>query len=163
MNRDLTFYSIEFGNAPKVFLAFADNNIPFKFVSNYSDVLDSILFESAISKDLIPEIIKICEDTNKTAILNLNNPNNIIAEISKLVLGKDVIITNSYSFESWKNFMLGVEEYTSTNSVSIEIDHPIDLENKILKDIINNGLELFEKRKEELDKIIKIGKKNKGK
>lgn len=159
MKNNLTVYSIELSGASKVFLAFADNNIPFKFISSYSDVLDSIIFEATISKDLIPEIIEICKDPKKTALLNCNNSNNIIAEISKLVLGKDVTITNSYSLESWQKFMLGVGEYTSTNSVSIEIDHPIDLENKTLKDIINSGIEMFEKRKKELDKIIKTGKK----
>lgn len=137
--KNLTIYCVRFGKNPKVFLAIANDNIPLKFLGSYVDILNSILFEEFISKDLLSIIKKICKDTKKEAILNINNSNSTIKEIINYIIGCNVTWKN-YSLRTWKNSFTAISDYCQSKNFIIEIDHPIDFKEEMISQIIDEGL-----------------------
>jgi hypothetical protein len=153
MKKNLTIYCIEYGDKPKAFIVLADNNIPFTFNGLYTDVDNSVMFEKYILVSLIPELKKICKDTGKTAILNSNHKDADIREITRAVIGYNVIWKNC-SLKNWKLFMTGVTEYSIINEALIEIDHPFDLKDSMLVRMIKDGWKSFNVRQKEIKKSI---------
>lgn len=154
-----TLYCVHFGKNPNVFLAIADNNIPLKFLGRYSDILNSFIYENFISEDLLPIVKKICSDTKKEAILNINHSNEIIKEITNHIISCDITWKNC-SRNSWNNFINGVVNYCQDKDVIMEIDHPINFKDKMLVQIIEKGLLIkFKKDKEIQESFKQIRKK----
>lgn len=166
MKKKLTVYCINYGKSENVFLAIADNSIPFKVISRYFDVEESLIFEGLINKEKLPIAKKVCKDTNKSAILLRNQEIPILRDFVNEILGNQVTFIN-YSFKQWKYFILGMEEYSTENSSIIEIDHPIYFDNEILSSIMKEGIEMFEVKQREMkqrfDEIKKKCKKEKKK
>lgn len=152
MRKELTVYCITRDGCSKSFIGIADNSIPLKFVHSYSDVEKSIFYETSIEKDLITELKEICKDTGKTAILNSNHSNSTIQYFTRTVIGHDVTWLD-YPFCEWKDFMDGVEQYCETKECVIEMDHPIDLRNEVLGNIVSEGKAVIEAKIKEIDEV----------
>jgi len=152
MKKELTIYCIKRGKNPKALLTITDNNIPFSVVGYHCDILESVKF---IKVELLPTIKDICKDTGKNAILNCNHSDHDIASFARTLMGHKVIWKN-YSFKAWNNFILGLEEFSGVEDFNIEIDHPIDLSDETIKNIVDRGLS---SRQERLDAIIKFTKR----
>lgn len=162
MKKRITVYCIKYGKAPKAFIAIADNSIPFKTLRFYSDIEESLFFEEFIDSTKIPIIKKVCKDSGKSAILLRNQRNKNLSNIINEILGNEVTL-KQYSFTQWNNFICGIEEFSSEDSSVIEIDHPINLNDKMLISIINQGLKSIDKKRKDLDKIRADIKKHKRK
>jgi hypothetical protein len=139
--KELTFYNISYGKSNSTFIFITDNSIPLIFLKSYVDIKNSVIFEKFISIDIVPILKKICKDTKKEAILNCNNFDFDIAEISIIIMGHKVTWKN-YSFKNWNNFYLGLRNYSEEINVIIEVDHPIDIKDKNILKIINKGNEI---------------------
>lgn len=155
MTKTFTVYCVRYDSKPKAYIGIADNDISWKIVPHrYFDINNSFLWQKYASVDLIPEIKKICQDTGKTAILNSSHSNSFIQEIAKTVLGYSVI-WKDYNYQEWSDALDGIAEYGSTHKSIIEIDHPIDLNDKELIVMIREGSQIIEQRMAEFDKICK--------
>lgn len=153
MRKNLTVYCIHCSQHPKAFLAIADNSIPLTFINSYVDIDNSVIFERYISLHILSELKKICQDTGKTAILNCNNKDSTIQEITREIIGH-TITWKDYDLKEWQDFIIGGGEYTLLNKASLEIDHPVDLKDSKLKRIIKEGLKSLDDREKESRKLL---------
>ena len=158
MKKKLTVYYIKYGKAPKAFIAIADNSIPLKIINYYADVESSFIYEEYISTKYFSLIKKICRNTGKLAILNRNH--NIIKKFIDEIIGQDITLIQ-YSFKTWNQFFQGLQAYGLENKSIIEIDHPINLKDKMFILLVKEGLKSFAKSQIEYKKIGKSIKKKK--
>jgi len=161
MKKKLTVYCIKYGKAPKAFIAVADNSIPLKILNYYTDINNSFIYESFININHISLIKKICSDTGKTAILNRTHNNKEVRKFIDKVIGYEVI-WKEYCFSIWTKSFSGIHEYVRESQSTIEIDHPINLEDKIIISIVQEGQKSIEKSQKEFKKIkVKYKRKKK--
>ena len=160
MKKKLTVYCINYGKSENIFLAIANNSIPFKIIGGYSDVEESLIFEKFIKSIHLPLIKKVCKDTGKSAILYRNQTNKILCDFINEILGCEVKFIQ-YSLSKWNNFIIGMEEYSTENSSTIEIDHPIRLEDKMLILMVKEGVKSLEKKHREIQEKIPRRRKRK--
>ena len=159
--KKLTVYCIKYGKSKNIFLAIADNSIPFKIISYYSDVEESLIFEGFIKSTELSLVKKVCKDSGRSAILLRNQKSKVLGDFINEVLGHQVTFIE-YSFKSWQSFILGMQEYSSNSLTLIEIDHPICLKERILSSLVKDGLNLYNVRMKELNEsLVKIKKKYK--
>jgi len=157
---NITVYCVRLGKQPNVLLTFADESIPFTIFKYHIDVSESVIHSCWVDVELLPTIKEICKDrTGKTSILNCNHSNMDVAEIVRTVMG-DKVTWKDYSFKKWKSFINGIYEFSEVKNVYIEIDHPIDLNEETILDLVKCGNESRNKRIDELNsRIMKLKKK----
>lgn len=137
-----TIYQIQFGKNPLSFLILADNDIPFVIMSREFDIDDSVLYESFKTNEEA-KLIKSIVNNNEKSILNLNNDN--ISDIIRRTIGYKVT-WKRYSFGKWNSFINGLLEYSDSENYIVEMDHPIDLNNVMIRGMINQVIAIREER-----------------
>lgn len=154
----LTIYQITYKGKPKDYIIVANESIPMVFLKYYTDINQSVIETFKVDCNMTPLLKNICQD-HKQAILNSNHSNNVICSFTRLVIGQSVNWLQ-ISCENWNKLIDGVHEYISHRDLILEIDHPINLEDKKLKEIIKEGMKEKKRRDKEIQERLGKIRKN---